>query len=96
MNRDGDAGFYFLREPDDVPVCQPNTAMTGGATDRLRGVGTVEANAFLIERDPDHADGTVRTGRQHVEVTAALTVFEHLFVVAESWQLRYALHFPFT
>src|SRR5260370_42187806 len=95
MNRNRNAGFHFLRKTDDVPVCEPNASMTGGAPDRLRLASSMEANTFPIERDPDHSDWTVRTRREHMEGAAALAVFEDLFFVAVWRPLCDTPLFPF-
>src|SRR5437773_944054 len=96
VNRNRNAGFHFLRETHDVPVGEPDTTMTDGATDRLWLASSVQANAFFVKRNPDHTHWAVRTRRQHMEITAALAVFEHLFIVTKPWQLRDPAHFPFT
>ena len=55
----------------------------------------MDADAFFVERDPDHADRTIWTRREHMEITAAHAVLQHLFVPAKPWQLSDLGHFPF-
>ncbi len=83
LNRNRNAGFHFLGETDDVPVGEPNTAMARSATNCFGFVRAMEPDPFLVKRNPDHPDWTVRTGRQDMEISAALAVFKHLFVVAK-------------
>ena len=63
MDGNGDAGFNFLGEADDVPVSETNATVADGAADGFRFVRAVNPDAFFVQRNPDHADGTVRTGR---------------------------------
>src|SRR5438309_3822439 len=56
----------------------------------------MKTDAFFVERNPDHTDRAVWTRWKHVEIAAALAVFEHPFVVAKRRQLCDPAHFPFT
>src|SRR5438552_1139193 len=96
MNRDVVAWFYFCRQTDDVPVGQTNATVTCSATDRIRLVGAVDANAFFVERDPHHAHRIARSRRKQMKIAAPLSMLKHFLVVPESGHLRYAAHFPFT
>src|ERR1043166_6857325 len=94
MNRNRDSGFDFLGETHRVPIGKANATMTHGVSDCLRLVRPMDADAFFVERDPDHADATIGTWRQHIEIAAALAVLKHLLVVTKAWQLRDAADFP--
>src|SRR5439155_7165720 len=69
--------------------------MARRATDRLGLARSVETDTFLVERNPNYADWTIWTRGKHVEIAAAPSVLEHLFVVAEPGYLYDSLHFPF-
>ncbi len=43
------AAFYFCGKPHHVPVGQANATVTGRTTNRIRLVGSVNANALLVE-----------------------------------------------
>src|SRR6266516_6263004 len=94
VNGDGVAAFYFCRETDDIPISEANAAMTRGVANRIGILGAVDANSFFIECDPHYADRIVRTGREKMEIAAALAVFEHFFVIPKSWHLGDTAHLP--
>ena len=54
----------------------------------------MDADSFFIERDPENAHRTPRAGRQHIKMTASLTMLQHFFVVAEPGPFRNSLNFP--
>lgn len=70
--------------------------MAHSVADRTGIVGTVNADAFFVQRNPHHAYRIPRPGWEHVEIDAALAVLEHLLVVTKSGQLGDASHLPLT
>src|SRR2546430_17275971 len=96
MNRAAVAWFYFCRETDDIPIGQTNAAVARRAADRTRVVGAVDADAFLIERDPHHANRITRSRRKQMKIAAPLPVLEHFLVVTERGHLGDAAHLPLT
>jgi len=54
----------------------------------------MDADAFFVQRNPENANRTSRTGRQHVEMATPLPVLQHFFVVAKPRPLGHSLDFP--
>ena len=61
--------------------------MAHSASNRTGIVGAVNADAFLVKRDPHHAYRIPRPGGKHVEIAAAFAMLEHLLVVTKPGQL---------
>src|SRR5882724_689191 len=96
MNRDSVASFYFGRKTNDIPIRKANTAVACGTANRIGVIGSMDADSFFIKRDPHYTDGIVGTGREQVEISAALAMLKHLLVPTERWHFCDPPHFPFT
>src|SRR5438552_14575920 len=92
----GTPGLTFWGEADDIPVSETNATVADGAADSFRFVRAVNPDDFFVQRNPDHADGTVRSGREHVEIAASPAILQHRRVPSESGQFHHALHSPFS
>ena len=94
VDRDRRSNFDPLGEANDVPVGQPDAAMTDGMSYGIRSGRAMHADAFFVERNPENANRASRTGRQHVEMATPLPVLQHFFVVAKPRHLGHSPDFP--
>ena len=67
MNGDAIARFYFCGKPNDVPIRQADATVARRASDRIGIIGAVNADAFLVQRNPHHAHRLPRPGCEQVE-----------------------------
>jgi hypothetical protein len=70
--------------------------VAGGASDAVGVAGAVQADAFLVQRDPDDSHRIVRAGRQEVKFVTALALFQQRLVMTIVRQLGDAAYFSIT
>src|SRR5881398_3572416 len=91
-NDDGIADADQVFDAGGIPVGQTNASVAGSATDRLRIIGSVNADAGFVQAHPDDADKIVGTWREIIIIFRADSVVEHPFIVAKPRPGRRALN----
>src|SRR5262249_27109315 len=94
MDGNAVAVFYFRGKSHHIPIRKADAAVADSVANRIGLVGAVNANAFLVERDPHYTHRIPGTGREQIKTAAALAVLKHFFVVTKSRQLGDTAHLP--
>lgn len=88
LNSDVDSCGDEFCEADGIPVGKTHAPMAGGATDGVRLIGAVNANAGFTQGAPSDTDRIVRPGREEEELVGAHAVVEDALVPAEVGEER--------
>ena len=65
---------HRVKQPDCVPIRQPDTAVASRAANRAWIVRSVNPNTFFVEADPDESHLVSRSRRDVIKVATSSTV----------------------
>ena len=94
VNLDRHSHGNLINYSSRVPVCQPDASVAAGTTDRIRAVGTMNADALLVQTNPDDPNRITWTRCDSVKVAASPSMLQHCFVPAENRHCRDLHNFP--
>ena len=94
MDLDSNPQSNLTYESSRVPIRQADAPMAGRTTNRIRAVGTMNADALFVQTNPDNPDRITGTGRDSIKMAASPPVIQHSFVPAENRHSRDFHYFP--